>query len=891
MGPGARTASGAADVSTAAAQLHFAAAFALFLVAIAGVAITALRPDLLVRGKVARTALGVGLAALATASFLQGSLLVDDPREPAVVATRAGGIALVALGALRWRRGRVGRPLLWLGLAALVGSEVAVAADRLVESDWARAAGALGLGAACIAAARHSIPARVATSAAAVLLAVVLAVSIALSVVIASNIEDEAVRRFGAQASTEAQQASQAGLTALSNAQLVSRTIDSDVYGAALVTLTTGTDPVAIDAARTTIANALGQLTTVVRSFDPRVGPMLFVGPGNDVKAAFGVFDNAVALLLAGSQPVVEALQSGNGRQTVVDTGDQALAVAAQPVTVTLGAGPPTPAGAVVVTSALDPTYLEARVATAQGEVEGYALALANRDRVLADHGIGSPRDAVLALSRRVLATGEGDTAFAGGRFLAAQPVLASNDAPVMVVVISVPTATIDQTREDLFRTLFLVALFAAMAALILAALVGERIGAGLRRLTAAARDIQRGDLHASAQLTSEDELGVLSSTFDSMSGSLRAMTTELRQAADDEARLRGRLQAVVAGMGEALIAVDDHGDVSDFNAAAEVICDIPARKAIGRPVDTIVTLLGTSGDDLTPRLQRPVLEAWTVEATVVNATGGEIPVVVSAGTLRGPANEVVGAVFLLRDVRRDREVERMKTEFLANISHEMRTPLTPIKGYAGMLGRRTMPPDQVREFAAGIASGVEQLERVIDQLVDFATMAAGRFDLRTEPVAVRDLLDSAIERWRDRLDERHPIRRRVARGVPPVMVDRRYLAQSLDELIDNAVKYAPDGGKVVLSATVSGNGNGTGREVRLTVADEGVGIEPDRVDAIFEDFAQGDASATRTFGGLGLGLALVTRIVRAHGGDLECESVPGRGSRFSIVLPVDGRP
>jgi signal transduction histidine kinase len=267
---------------------------------------------------------------------------------------------------------------------------------------------------------------------------------------------------------------------------------------------------------------------------------------------------------------------------------------------------------------------------------------------------------------------------------------------------------------------------------------------------------------------------------------------------------------------------------------------------------------------------------------------GEQVPVAVSSAPLRDGAGEEVGRVYVFRDMTREYEVERMKSEFLANVSHELRTPLTPIIGYSELMSRRDVPTDRAREFASGILTGARRLERIVAMLVDFSAIEGGRLALSLEDVDLPPVVERSVDAWRERT-AKHRFETDVPPGIPAARADATLIGRVIDELMDNAVKYSPEGGRVSV-ALASENSRGTGL-VRVEVSDQGIGIESGDLDSIFQDFSQVDASFTRSFGGLGLGLAFVKRVVEAHGGTITVTSEPGRGSTFSFTVPAaDGR-
>ena len=857
-------------MSSSAAQLRFAVEFATFLVAVAGATIVVLRPHLVGASPRQRIVLALGFAGVAAAAFLNGSLL--SVSDAVVVTLRGAGIVLLAFGTLGWGEDRATRRVLWASLVLMAVAQVLSVGDADIAAEWVQLAGALCLGAVLVTSARRSVPARIAVSAVATLLVVVMAVSVALSLVIASTVEREALRRIDSRARAEAEEVdSSVRRDAIKAARLVALTLEGS-RGPLLLSLS------GQPRAEPLIEGDLQALLELL----PSSGPLLYATEKRAVIVRMGI-DVVGADVIVGSKVVDEVLAGRVSSSSVQVVGDRALAVAAHRVRAEAPEGPVL-AGMVVATASLDEAYLNIRSESDRG----VGLALVDRDRSIASYGLPVPEEALRGVARAALGSGGRATANVAGFFLAARAVVAPDGTPVIAAVGYTPTTVVDDTRGSLYRTLFLVALVTALVAFVLSVMVGERIGLGLRKLTLAAEGIQRGDLSVRADVSSQDEVGVLGSTFDSMAGSIETLAAELRQTAGEEARIRNRLEAVVGGMGEALVAVDPSGRITTFNGAAEELFGVAADRAVGRPVGEVATVTTEAGEDLRPRLQQPTSLRWSAGAEVRRPDGSRVPVALSAGGLGGP-DGVLGGVYVMRDMRAEREAERAKSELLSNISHELRTPLVPIKGYAELLLRREVPAAKRREFLGEMAEAANRLEAVVQRLLDVAAEETGRLAVERETVEVRPLLESVVERWKHKVDERHRIVRRVAQGLPALTGDRRLLERCLDELVDNAVKFSPKGGKVAVTATLGDNGSGP--FVDISVSDEGIGVASDRLEHIFEDFSQADGSATRTFGGLGLGLAFVRRIVTAHRGELRCRTNPGEGSIFSIVLPVSGDP
>jgi len=781
----------------------------------------------------------VGFAAIAASAFVDGALLDADT---ASTTARLVGLALLLAAGYR--------------SPARVAGVAAVALGVVVDGgagDVIRIVGAALLASGAIATARRSIPARVAVGGAFTVVVVVLGVSVTLSAVVVDNVEDEALRRTDVRARTEAAEAerrpSDAAVTARSAAQVLQRSLE---VRPALLALA---DAPAERPGRL-VRDALGQIGDDILLLS---GSLAYVTAGGQTVPGPGIESGSQQVEISGLDVVAESLRTRSGLDAVAVLDRAAVAVGTAEVLVETPDGPRF-AGLTVAIEALDDAAVDARL----GDEEELGLALVGRDGVLASDGDLPADDVLVDVAGDVLDGEDGGTVLRDDAFIAVAPVLAGND-PVIAAVASSPATLVADTRESLFRTLFVVALAGALVAIAIAGVAGARIGRGLRRLTLAADEIRSGNLDARAGVEADDELGVLGGAFDEMAVSLRSMTDELRGAAQ-------RIEAVVGGMGDALVAVDADGTVTDFNAAAEALFERPAADVLGRPVSSL-SITGDDGADLVRRLVGGA--AWSGSGYV-----GDVPVALNVGALRDG-----GAVAVVRDMRREQEIERMKTEFLSNISHELKTPLTPIKGYAGMLATRDVPKAKAKAFASEISAAAGQLERVITQLVSFATAAAGRLQPVPETVKARAVLDDAVARWKERLPEGHSIDRRVARGTADLHVDRRYLDQSIDELVDNAVKYSPQGGRITLSASP----NGTAATVLLSVTDRGVGVPEERLGDIFGDFAQADGSATREFGGLGLGLALVRSVAEAHGGALTCTSRAGKGSTFTMVLPAAG--
>jgi two-component system, OmpR family, phosphate regulon sensor histidine kinase PhoR len=237
----------------------------------------------------------------------------------------------------------------------------------------------------------------------------------------------------------------------------------------------------------------------------------------------------------------------------------------------------------------------------------------------------------------------------------------------------------------------------------------------------------------------------------------------------------------------------------------------------------------------------------------------------------------------VIHDVTERTELEQLKDDFISTVSHELRTPLTTILGCTTLLeaGAESRPVDERRALATKAKDAAERMRGLVEDLLQTLSLQSGDLALQLESTDMVRLVSSCIDVFA--IAEIHQLVTDLPEGLKPVSCDQRRLMLAVSNLIANAVKFSPDGGR--LWVTLSQEGDTT----RLAVRDEGVGIDPADLETIFSRFRQADMSSTRSYAGFGLGLFIVKSIVEAHGGRVHVDSVPGSGSTFTIEIPTDG--
>jgi len=329
----------------------------------------------------------------------------------------------------------------------------------------------------------------------------------------------------------------------------------------------------------------------------------------------------------------------------------------------------------------------------------------------------------------------------------------------------------------------------------------------------------------------------------------------------------RERSYAILANIAEGIVAIDRDGGVVLWNAAAERVTGVPAAEAMGRPV---VDVLGRN------------LEVGGQPGRLVPIARGneEVWLSVTEAVMRDPAGAVAGRIFAFRDISADRLVEEMKREFVATVSHELRGPLTSIYGFAQTLLREDVlfGEEERKTFLGYIASESARLSSIVDALLNVARLDTGDLQVNLQATDVAPLLSEAVGGVEQETQDGHRFVVDVPTEPLAAHADRDKLRQILAALLDNAVKFSPDGGTVTVVARRSSPAT-----IELAVADEGVGIPRSEHERIFSKFYRAGESSS----GTGLGLFIAQGLVSAMGGRISVESEEGKGSRFWFELPL----
>jgi len=442
------------------------------------------------------------------------------------------------------------------------------------------------------------------------------------------------------------------------------------------------------------------------------------------------------------------------------------------------------------------------------------------------------------------------------------------NDEIVGVARVSLPLTEINGYAGHVNWVITWGAIIAAVVAVLLALQISRVTTGPVKKLTQMSKKLAEGELDQEIQVTSRDEVGELAKAFNRMAAKLKEMvaliTTE-----------RDRMATILSNMGDGIFVVDGESRVTTVNRAAQQMLQLSGKEVLGSTF--VEAVRDYEMDDI---LQRCLRTKEQQVGTVETSPGKQFLRVMAT-----PLEDGGGCLLLLQDLTELRRLETVRRDFVANISHELRTPAASIKALAETLRDGAIDdPSVAKDFLAKINAEADRLTQLVQELGELSRIESGRAPIQKKPFDMAEAIEQAAGRLKAQADRAGlSLGIESASSLPQALGDRDRVEQVLVNIIHNAIKFTPPGGRISVTAKAEGN------HLLVSVADNGVGISADDLPRIFERFYKADRA--RTGGGTGLGLAIAKHIVEAHGGRIWAESVEGKGSTFSFTLPLAGTP
>jgi two-component system phosphate regulon sensor histidine kinase PhoR len=386
---------------------------------------------------------------------------------------------------------------------------------------------------------------------------------------------------------------------------------------------------------------------------------------------------------------------------------------------------------------------------------------------------------------------------------------------------------------------------------------------------------------NSEVQVDSKDELA-------SLSRAISEMGIQLKNKIEEISKEKDYLQTILKGMMEGVLVVDGRGRILMVNEALRKVLSLTSDVADKMPLEVIrnaelegaIRKVIENGEGKSFELTLQYPDGKTLEVNVVGIYSSPEESVKGSERIRG-------AIAVFHDITRLKELEKIRQDFVANVSHELRTPLTTIKGYAETLLEGALKEEVASQFVQVIKRQSDRLAKIVEDLLMLSKIESKEFRLKVEVISLQDLIDDVIDFVKGPSEKKEiSISRNEIPSLLAFEADRNYLEQVLINLLDNAIKYTPEGGRIAISAVEKDP-----REIQFSIEDNGIGIPREDIPRIFERFYRVDKGRSQELGGTGLGLSIVKHLVQAHGGRVWVESQLGKGSTFYFTLPKRSEP